>query len=326
MSEPAPEVSVLLVNWNTREMTLDCLRSVYAQTTRTRFEVIVVDNGSSDGSAEAIAREFPQVQLIAETENHGFARATNLQAEVARGEKLLLLNTDTVVLDHAIDNLVAFSRAHPEARIWGGRTLYADGSLNPTSCWGRMTPWTSFTFATGLSAAFPTSKLFNPRAYPGWLRDSARHVDIVTGCLFLIDRDFWRELGGFDRRFFMFGEEADLCMRAAKRGARPMITPDATVIHYDGGSTRNRAGKLIHTFSSTIGMIDDHFPPRSRASSRRMVVAAAGIRALGYGLAAMLNKERFGGSAATWGEVWRRRSEWRRGPIEGELNPASPRR
>jgi GT2 family glycosyltransferase len=320
VSEPAPEVSVLLVNWNTREMTLECLRSVYAETSRTRFEVIVVDNGSADGSAEAIAREFPQVRLMAETENHGFARATNLQAEVARGEKLLLLNTDTVVLDHAIDNLVAFSREHPEARIWGGRTLYADRSLNPTSCWGRMTPWTSFAFATGLSAAFPNSKLFNPRAYPGWLRDSPRRVDIVTGCLFLIERDFWRELGGFDRRFFMFGEEADLCMRAAKKGARPMITPDATVIHYDGGSTRNRAGKLIHTFSSTIGMIDDHFPPLSRASSRRMIVAAAGIRALGYGLAAKLKPERFGTNAETWREVWKRRGEWRRGPIEGELH------
>ncbi|MCK9543981.1 MAG: glycosyltransferase family 2 protein [Novosphingobium sp.] len=300
-------------------MTLDCLRSVYAQTTWTPFEVIVVDNGSGDGSAEAIAREFPQVRLMAEAVNHGFARATNLQARAARAEKLLLLNTDTVVLDHAIDNLVAFSREHPEARIWGGRTLYADGSLNPTSCWGKMTFWTSFTFATGLSAAFPNSRLFNPRAYPGWRRDSIRRVDIVTGCLFLIDRDFWRELGGFDRRFFMFGEEADLCMRAAKKGARPMITPAATVIHYDGGSTRSRAGKLIHTLSSTIGMIDDHFPPLGRGPSRHMIAAAAGIRALAYGLAAKLNRERFGDAAATWTEVWKRRREWRNGPIEAEL-------
>jgi hypothetical protein len=91
------------------------------------------------------------------------------------------------------------------------------------------------------------------------------------------------------------------------------------VIHYDGGSTRTRTGKLIHTLSSTIAMVDDHFPPLSRASSRRMIVAAAGIRALGYGLAAKLKRERYGDTAATWREVWQRRGEWRRGPIEGEL-------
>jgi GT2 family glycosyltransferase len=116
----APEVSIMLVNWNTRDMTLECLRSIYAQTTETSFEVIVLDNGSHDGSADAIAAEFPQVRLIIEPVNHGFAHATNLQAVHAHGEKLLLLNTDTIVLDGAIDQLVAFSRQRPEAKIWVG--------------------------------------------------------------------------------------------------------------------------------------------------------------------------------------------------------------
>ena len=253
-----PELSILLVNWNTRDMTLECLRSVYAQTTRTTFEVIVVDNASSDGSAEAIAREFPQVILMAESENHGFGRATNLQAARARGQQILLLNTDTVVLDQAIDALVEFSRRTPQARIWGGRTLFADGSLNPTSCWGRPTPWTQLCFATGLSARFPRSTLFNARAYPGWARDSEREVAIVTGCLLLIDADFWRELGGFDPAFFMYGEETDLCMRAARLGARPMITPDATIIHYGGGSTTSKADKIVRLMACNITLSRKH--------------------------------------------------------------------
>src|SRR6478609_3802149 len=109
MPERIPELSILLVNWNTRAMTLECLASVIAETRHTDYEIIVVDNGSSDGSAEAIARAFPQVRLIEAGENPGFARATNLQAQEAHGDKLLLLNTDTVVLDGAIDALVEFS-------------------------------------------------------------------------------------------------------------------------------------------------------------------------------------------------------------------------
>jgi Ca2+-binding RTX toxin-like protein len=159
------EVSILLVNWNTRDMTLECLASIYRQTTRVSFEVIVVDNGSTDGSAPAIAAAFPQVTLLAEDVNHGFAAATNMQARLAQGEKLLLLNTDTVVLDHAIDALAEFARENPKALIWGGRTLFGDGSLNRTSCWRKMSPWSVLVAALGLTAFAPGSALFNPRGY-----------------------------------------------------------------------------------------------------------------------------------------------------------------
>jgi len=308
-----PSVSILLVNWNTRDMTLACLRSIYAQTTRTSFEVIVVDNGSSDGSAEAIALEFPQAILMAEKQNHGFGRATNLQAQRARGKQLLLLNTDTVVLDHAIDALVEFSRRTPHARIWGGRTLFADGSLNPTSCWGKPTPWTQFCQAVGIGALFPGSPFFNRRAYPGWARDSERAVDIVTGCLLLIDTDFWHELGGFDPAFFMYGEEADLCLRAARRGARPMITPAATIIHYDGGSTQGSAEKLTRTLAATVRMIEKHFPAGTRAASRLLLYGGTLLRSLAYSLSERLRPGKHGRHARLWREVWLRRKEWQAG-------------
>lgn len=310
-----PDLSILMVNWNTREMTLECLRSIYAQAEQVPFEVIMVDNGSHDGSAEAIAREFPQVRLIAEDANHGFAKATNMAADVARGRYFLLLNTDTVVLDHAIDRLVRFAREEPAARIWGGRTLFADGSLNPTSCWDRITPWSVLSYALGLSAAGKHNRLLNPEGIGGWARDSRRRVDIVTGCLFLIEADFWRALGGFDQAFFMYGEEADLCARARAQGATPMITPDATIIHYQGASATRRAGKLVYIFGARIGLIQRHFAGVLRGYGRFMSMFTVWWRALLYGLAARLVPGRFGVPASEWNEAWRRRAEWKNGPL-----------
>jgi hypothetical protein len=158
----SPAVSVLVVSYNTRAMTLDCLRSLAAET-RVPHEVIVVDNASTDGSAGAIAAEFPGVRLMAETVNHGFAGANNLAAARARGDYLLLLNPDTVVLDGAVDRLLAFARRRPEAGIWGGRTLYGDGRLNPASCWRRMTPWNLFCRASGADRPLPALGPLQPR-------------------------------------------------------------------------------------------------------------------------------------------------------------------
>jgi GT2 family glycosyltransferase len=130
-----PDVSIIVVSYGTREMTLECLRSIKEDTGGTDHEVIVVDNNSSDGSPGAIAAEFPRFRLMVQSTNLGFAAACNLAAVDARGEYLLLLNPDTVVQGSAIDRLLLFARGRPEAGIWGGRTVFADGKLNPMSCW-----------------------------------------------------------------------------------------------------------------------------------------------------------------------------------------------
>jgi N-acetylglucosaminyl-diphospho-decaprenol L-rhamnosyltransferase len=148
-----PTVSIIVVSYNTREQTIACLESVLAQTKNTSFELIVVDNASVDGSKEAIEQSVPSGRLIASTVNLGFAAANNLAAKHATGEYLLLLNPDTVILDDAIGKLVAFSRRYEDAQIWGGRTLFGDLTLNPSSCSRRMTIWNQFCRATGLGAA-----------------------------------------------------------------------------------------------------------------------------------------------------------------------------
>ena len=307
-----PVLSILIISYNTREMTLACLRSVAAQT-RTPHEVIVLDNASADGSAAAIAAEFPDIRLLAEDENHGFARANNIAAKHAKGEYLLLLNPDTVVLDGALDRLLGFARRMSDARIWGGRTVFADGSLNPASCWRRMSLWSLFCGATGLSGAFRGSALFNPEAYGGWDRMTEREVDIVTGCLFLMRRADWHALGGFDPAFFMYGEEADLCLRARNIiGAAPRVTPEAVIVHYNGASQTVRADKMVRLLRAKHDLIGRHFPAWQRPFASALFAATPASRRLAFGLAARLGlRPTARENALVWDEIWARRAEWR---------------
>ena len=309
-----PEVSILVISYNTVEMTLACLNSVVAETQATRCEIIVVDNASSDGSADALAAAHPEVRLVRSNENMGFAQANNVAAEIAKGDLLLLLNPDTVVLDGAIDRLVAFAKARPEARIWGGRTVFGDGSLNPSSCWRRMSLWNLFCRAAGLTGLFPDSKFFNAEAYGGWQRDSEREVDIVTGCFFLIERRFWETLGGFDPLFFMYGEEADLCLRARSLGARPRITPDARIVHYGGASERVRVEQIIRVSRAKVSLLARHMPASLRGAGVFLYRLWPLSRVLAYRVAmlAQLN-DRFAEEHAVWSEIWQRRREWQQG-------------
>jgi GT2 family glycosyltransferase len=306
----SPAVSIIVVSFNTREMTLACLRSVVAETRSTDYELIVVDNASSDGSAAAIAAEFPDLELIALEENIGFARANNLAAGRARGERLLLLNPDTVVLDGALDRLVAFAESRPEARIWGGRTLFADRSLNPTSCWGAMSVWSLFSRAVGLTVLFPRSERFNPEPLGDWQRDSVREVDIVTGCLLLIDRPLWDELGGFDARYFMYGEEADLCHRATLRGAAPVMTPESTIVHY--GSASDTGNKASAVAAARITLIREHWSPLARRAGVFLSWASALTHHAAYATATKLLPTRKGlaEQAHMHAGVWHDRHRW----------------
>jgi GT2 family glycosyltransferase len=254
------------------------------------------------------------VSLRRSGENLGFARANNVASAEAHGEYLLLLNPDTVVLDRAIDRLVAFADTHPEAGIWGGRTLYADGSLNPTSCWGRMTLWSLICTSIGLTAMFRNLELFNPEGYGSWQRDSVRQVDIVTGCLLLIRRSLWDTLGGFDPKYFMYGEEADLCLRAGLIGARPVVTPDAAIIHYGSASDKHRPDKDVAILKAQITTIRQHWPPVQRRLGELIIRTAPLVRAVCYSLAARVSgRSKIVERARASAEVWGKRRLWMSG-------------
>ena len=326
VSTASPEVSVIIVSYNTRALTLACIKSVYEECLHHTFEIIVVDNASSDGSADAISDAFPSVHLISLQENIGFGRANNLAVERSGAEYILLLNPDTLVLDHAIDRLLRFAKEQPRARIWGGRTLFEDRTLNSSSCWRRMTLWSVFCQAAGLTAAFPTSSLFNCEAYGGWQRDTVRQVDIVTGCFLLLRRDTWNQLGGFDNDYFMYAEEADLCQRARSLGARPMVTPDAYIVHYDGASDTVRSDKLIKLIAAKMTFSRKHWSKPKVFCARILFMFMVLARAFVFSLAKSDPAARAQSKSRGWWTVWLRRQEWVNGypSSRNETSPSSP--
>lgn len=308
------ELTVIIVSYNTKELTLKALETLFATTRTTQFNVIVYDNASEDGSAEAIAAHFPTVKLIASEKNIGFAGANNEVAKLVTTEWLLLLNPDTECHEGAVDRLLAFGKAHPQAGIYGGRTVFPDGSLNIASCWNRITPWSLFCAAFGLSALFCKNRFFNPEALGGWKRDSVRKVDIVVGCFLLIRRSLWEELDGFRTRYFMYGEEADLCLRARAKGYHPMITPQAQIMHLVGAASAKRTDKVMRVAKAKATLLNDHWPAYQRPIGRIFLLLWAFNR---YSASRILDRVRALKSAGSvnsksdhWAIIWQNRSDW----------------
>lgn len=305
------EVTIIIVSWNTRELTLKAIETLLANAGNVQMHVVVWDNASSDGSAEAIGQAYPNIELVAHDENIGFAEANNRVAAVAQTQWLLLLNPDTETHPNAIENLLRFGKANPQAGIVGGRTVFPDGSLNPASCWTKSTPWSLFCSAFGLSRLLPNSALFNSEAIGGWKRDSVREVDIVVGCFFLIKRSLWNRLGGFDSKYFMYGEEADMCLRAAKLGYSPMITPDAQIMHLVGASTKLRSEKQIKLMRARASLIQDHWPASLVPLGQLLMWIWIANRKLASSLQSFLSSKPE--AAAEWTKIWRARKDWLQG-------------
>lgn len=310
-AEADHELTIIMVSYNTKALTLRALETLYENAGDVRMRVILWDNASGDGSADAIAQAFPQVDLVRSPDNLGFAVANNRAAEMVQSEWMLLLNPDTETHPNAIAALLNFAKANPGAGITGGRTVFPDGSLNPASCWNKITLWSLFSTAFGLAAAFPGSALFNAEGIGGWKRDSVRHVDIVVGCFLMIPTALWRQLGGFREKYFMYGEEADLCLRAAKSGYRPMITPDAQIMHLVGASTPQYSRKLIQLLQARATLIHDHWTP----PGRWLALALLGMWSFNHMIqsTAMRVLGRSGAQSEAWIDLWRDRANWLKG-------------
>jgi GT2 family glycosyltransferase len=248
-----PDVSILIVSWNVKELLRDCLRSLKENAGNVRYETIIVDNASKDGSPDMIRNEFPWAKLIEPHANLGFGRANNLAYEHSTGRWVLLLNPDTVVLDRAIEKLVAFADAQPKAGAVGGKTLKADLSLERSCCWGSPGLWPLMCKSVGLHLIFKQSELFNREAMDWWPRNTIREVEVITGCFFMLRREVYEKTGGFDPRFFMYAEEVDLCWRIKKLGWKLMFTPEAQIIHLVGASAAK--AKPNRVFQINLGLL-----------------------------------------------------------------------
>jgi len=294
--EPTVDVSVIVVAFRTPDLVARCVQSVHDQNRGLVVEVLVVENDPQDGTAQALAELDAPCRVISPGANLGFARAVNLAAVHARGRYLLLLNPDALVVDAAVDRLVEFADRRPGHGLYGGRTVDGVGRLDPRSCWGLPTLWSTLCFAVGLSSLCKRHPLFDPESLGRWERDSVQTVDVVTGCLCLVPSDTWRALGGFDEQFFVYGEDVDLAVRARSVGFRPLLCPDATVVHEVGRASATRADKLLLLHRGKVSLFRKHWTPRR---------ARLGVALLRTGV--VVRGALAGGS---WRELHRRRHDW----------------
>jgi GT2 family glycosyltransferase len=232
------ELSIVIVSYNTKDLTRECLQYVCREAEGIRTEILLVDNNSSDGSQQMVEAEFPQVKLIRSDVNLGFGAANNLALEVVRGRYVVLLNTDAFLSPGSLAIARDHMAANPRAALGGARLVGRDLSWQPSA---RMFPSviSDFLVLTGLAAKFPKSRLFGhfDRTWADPLQPS--QADWVPGAFSIIRSDVLRTVGFFDPRFFMYGEEVDLCRRIKTAGHQVWYWPDIVVVHIGGESSRH---------------------------------------------------------------------------------------
>ncbi len=236
------DLSIIVVSYNTVDMTVDCLKSVLANRGSLKIELIVVDNDSRDGSADAIEALGEGIILIRNKENVGFAKANNQGFRVATAPLVLLLNSDTLILGDVLQASVAYMREERNRRVgaFGCRVLNTDGTMQPT-CYAFPSNLHLLIMALGLNR-LPWPPLFRAYQMSDWQRDTERDVDVISGCYLLVRREVIDEVGPLDEDFFFFGEETDWCRRIQQAGWAVRFAPVGEIIHHGGGSAR----KLNH--------------------------------------------------------------------------------
>ncbi|MBI4417979.1 MAG: glycosyltransferase [Ignavibacteriales bacterium] len=273
-SEAAPQLSVVIVNYNVREFLHQALASLFKALKGIRAEVFVVDNASDDGSVEMIRSTFPSVRLLVNKSNTGFGRANNQALRQARGRYLLLMNPDTVIQEDTVRVLLRFFEDHPDAGCAGCMILNPDGTFQLACRRSFPTIWTAFTKISGLSALFPKSKLFGRYNLTYLSPHETYEVDAVSGSFMMVRREAYEATGGLDESFFMYGEDLDWCYRIKKAGWNTYYVPSTRIIHYKGESTRRSAIDEVKTFYDAMHI---YVTKHLRGSSLMHVLLRLGI-------------------------------------------------
>ena len=231
-------VSVIIVSWNAREFLMQCLDSLSGNVWRYPMEIIVVDNASSDGSADAVEKRFQNVRVIRNSTNLGFAKANNIGIRQSSGKYLCLVNSDVKVLEGCISKLVDYMEAHPKVGLAGPRMLDSNGQVG-RSCRGFPTVWNLFCVALGLDSLLPKVRLFGAYSLRFWSQDTTESVDILGGWFWVVRRQALKTVGLLDENFFFYAEDMDWCKRFHREGLDVVYLATAASIHYGGGSSKN---------------------------------------------------------------------------------------
>jgi GT2 family glycosyltransferase len=268
------DASIIIVNWNTRDLLADCLESIAANAPTYSYEIIVVDNASADDSVAMIKARFPHIALIENSGNPGFAQANNQAINRSSGRYILLLNPDTVVLPDALDNLIAFMDRHPHAGAAGSRLFSADGSLQ-ASCYPYPTLFRELWRLFHMDAIHPIAEYDMGR----WSVDAPREVEAIQGSCFMLRREALDQVGLLDENFFMYSEEVDLCLRIRQGGWPLYWVPQSRVIHYGGQSSKLVADEMfLQLYRGKVQYFRKHTKPLKVALYKLVLLAAASAR------------------------------------------------
>lgn len=244
------DLSIVIVNWNSKDFLRDCLTTLYAHTQGLKFEVIVIDSASFDGAGGMLDNEFPQVRFIQSNDNLGFAKANNVASHEATGDYILFLNPDTEVHTPAIQTLCENLRSLPEAGVLGARLLNTDGSIQTSAIQAFPNLLNQLFNLEFLRQCFPKAKLWGTAAL--YATDhTPQEVDVVCGACMLMRREVFEKIGRFTEAYFMYSEDVDLCYKVKAAGLKTYYVPSARIVHHGGSSSaQSEAG----VFSSVMMM------------------------------------------------------------------------
>lgn len=228
---PNPTISVILVNWNTRDLLLQCIRSIKSDCEGIETEIIVSDNASMDGSADAVLKEFPEIKVLKNQENLGFAKGNNVAIRQSRGDFICLVNTDVEIIKGCFPGLLRYMRDNPSAGITGPQALNADQQVQITAR-KDVGFLNSFARIFWIDILFPSLTWYSQR--------KLEEVDALAGCFWMIRREALEQIGLLDEDFFFYGEDRDYCKRMRLAGWKVIFNPDFKIFHYEAGSSKAR--------------------------------------------------------------------------------------
>ena len=276
-------LSIVILCWNDLKVISNCLSSIFSGVHSTEFEVIVSDNGSTDGSPDRIREAFPLVRVIENGENLRFSKGNNVGIRASRGDYVLILNPDTIIHDGSLDRWIEFADRHPEAGGFGCRVLNPDGSYQRS---GRPFPtvWRGWLGALCLGVLGHISDAFVSNEYVRWKGDTERLIDWQSGCCLMVRADLLERLGGFDDQFEYYYEDVDLCHRIWDADYPIVFTPEVTITHLGGQSTTQRfpIAFELDKYRNCYRYFYKYFGRKGARDCRRYSLARLRIRLVGY--------------------------------------------
>jgi GT2 family glycosyltransferase len=287
------DTSIVIVNWNTKEHLCNCIESVYKSVGRTSFEIIVVDNGSSDGSVEAVKSKFTDVKIICNEQNKGYGVAVNQGIRISHGKYILVLNSDIVLYEGAIEQTFNYAQQHPKAAVIGCQVMM-DAETIQMTCFKFPSLTNLVLRSTGLSWLFKDNRFFGKDSMGWWKRDTEMKVDVVSGMFMFVRREAIDKVGPMDEDFFFYVEDVDWCYRFHRAGWDNIFWPGARVLHVHGGGQSSgivRISSFVQQQKSIMLFFTKHRGRIVSVFARLLLSALFASRVIGWTVVVLFKKK-----------------------------------